>query len=52
MKILFFQNMSESERMKELIKKAMKSVASYNSQMQKEKKEERQTFYDLQTMVS
>ena len=44
--------MSEEDKMKELIKKAMKSVSSYNAQLQKEKKDERFLYYDLQTMVS
>lgn len=41
----------DQDRMKELIKKAIKSAAMYNSQFQKEKKEERQKYFDLQTMV-
>lgn len=43
-------NLSEKDRMKEMIKKAMKYVAAYNSQLQKEKQDERKSFYDLQTM--
>lgn len=43
--------MSEADRMKEMIKKAMKSVSNYNLQLQKEKKEERNLYFDLQTMV-
>lgn len=43
--------LSESDRMKELIKKAIKSVAKYNSQMQKEISDERRKYFDLQTMV-
>jgi hypothetical protein len=43
--------LSESDRMKELIKKAIKSVAKYNSQMQKEIADERRKYFDLQTMV-
>ena len=43
--------LSEADRMKELIKKAMKSVSNYNLQLQKEKKEERNLYFDLQTMV-
>jgi len=42
--------LSESDRMKELIKKAIKSVAKYNSQMQKEISDERRKYFDLQTM--
>lgn len=42
--------MSEADRMKELIKKTMKSVSNYNLQLQKEKKEERNLYFDLQTM--
>ena len=44
--------MSEEDKMKELIKKAMKSVSSYNTILQKEKKDERFLYYDLQTMVN
>lgn len=44
--------MSGKEKMKEMIKKAMESVAVYNKHLQNEKLEERKTFYDLQTMVS
>ena len=44
--------MSEADRMKELIKKTMKSVSNYNLQLQKEKKEERNLYFDLQTMVN
>lgn len=44
-------HMSESDRMRELIKKAIKSVAAYNSQLQKEIREERRKYFDLQTMV-
>ena len=40
------------DRMKELIKKTIKSVAMYNSQLQKEVREERRRCFDLQTMVS
>jgi hypothetical protein len=40
-----------SKRMKDLIKRAMKSVASYNQLLVKEKTEERSTCFDLQTMV-
>ncbi|CAF0800235.1 unnamed protein product [Brachionus calyciflorus] len=43
-------SLNEKDRMKEMIKKAIRSVAAYNSQIQKEKQEERKTFYDLQTM--
>ena len=42
--------MTPSEKMKEMIRKAMKSATSYNSQLQREKKSERASFYDLQTM--
>ena len=37
--------------MKEMIRKAMQSVANYNMQLIIEKKEERSTCFDLQTMV-
>lgn len=37
--------------MKEMIKKAMKSAANYNKRLQREKQEERETFFDMQTMV-
>lgn len=43
--------LTEQEKQREQIKKAMKSAASYNSMLQKEKKEERYSFFDLQTMV-
>jgi hypothetical protein len=42
--------LTASEKMKEMIRKAMKSATSYNSQLQREKKNERASFYDLQTM--
>jgi hypothetical protein len=42
--------MSDTDKMKEMIKKAMKSTLLFNAQLQREKKEERQTFFDLQTM--
>lgn len=42
----------EKDRMKELIKKTIKSVAMYNSQLQKEVRDERRKCFDLQTMVS
>lgn len=38
--------------MKEIIKKSIKSASEYNSMLQKEKKEERSTCFDLQTMVT
>jgi len=41
----------EKDRMKELIKKTIKSVAMYNSQLQKEIRDERRKYFDLQTMV-
>ena len=44
--------MSEADRMKELIKKTIKSVSNYNLQLQKERKEERNLYFDLQTMVN
>jgi len=43
--------MSEADRMKELVKKTIKSVSNYNLQLQKERKEERNLYFDLQTMV-
>ncbi|RNA34976.1 PHD finger 10 [Brachionus plicatilis] len=43
-------NLSEKDKMKEMVRKAMESVATYNSQIQREKLEERKSFYDLQTM--
>jgi hypothetical protein len=43
--------LTEQEKLREQIKKAMKSASSYNSMLQKEKKEERYSFFDLQTMV-
>ena len=42
----------DSDKMKEMIKKAMKSAAKYNKMMQREKQEDRLTFFDLQTMVT
>lgn len=43
-------NLSAAERMKEMIRKAIKSANSYNSQLQREKKSTRSSFFDLQTM--
>ena len=43
--------MNESERLKELIKKAAQSASNYNAHFQREKKAERQSYFDLQTMV-
>jgi hypothetical protein len=44
-------NLSEADKMKELIKKTIKSASKYNSELQREKKEERKSYFDLQTMV-
>ena len=33
------------------MKKAIKSSSEYNAQLQKEKKDERNTYFDLHTMV-
>ena len=43
-------HLTDSEKMKEMIRKAIKSATSYNSQLQREKKTDRASFYDLQTM--
>lgn len=42
--------LSEADRMKELMRKAIKSVTSYNQNLQKEKKTERKSYFDHQTM--
>lgn len=42
--------LSEADRMKELMKKAIKSVTAFNLNLQKEKKAERGSYFDLQTM--
>lgn len=42
--------LSEAERMKELMKKAMKSATTYNANLNKEKKTDRGSYFDLQTM--
>lgn len=44
--------MSEEERLKEAMRKAMYSASNFNAQLQREKKEERNSFFDLQTFVS
>ena len=38
--------------MKELMKKATKSAAEYNKMFQRERRDERNSFFDLQTMVT
>jgi uncharacterized protein YeeX (DUF496 family) len=43
---------NSGQRAKDLIRKAMQSVANYNAQLAREKKEERSACFDLQTMVS
>ncbi len=48
----FSQLLSEADRMKEMLKKAMKSATAYNANLQKEKRAERSAYFDLQTMVS
>jgi hypothetical protein len=42
--------LSEADRMKELMRKAIKSVTEYNQNLQKEKKTERNSYFDHQTM--
>lgn len=42
--------LSEAERMKEAMKKAMKSATAYNANLQREKRSERAGYFDLQTM--
>ena len=42
--------MTPSEKMREMIRKAIRSAGAYNTQLQREKKSERAAFYDLQTM--
>lgn len=44
--------LSEAERMKELMRKAMKSATAFNQNLQKEKMTERRVYFDTQTMVS
>lgn len=41
--------MSESDRLKEQMRRAMLSASDFNSQLQKEKREERNFFFDIQT---
>jgi hypothetical protein len=43
--------LSEAERLKEMTKKAIKSAISYNQNLLKERKTERRSYFDLQTMV-
>lgn len=47
----FFQPKLEKSKMSLYIKKAMKSAAEWNSSFQKERREERKAYLDLQTFV-
>lgn len=42
--------LSEADRFKEAMKKAMKSATAYNANLQREKRAERAAYFDLQTM--
>jgi hypothetical protein len=41
----------EKDKMAALVKKAMKSCSDFNANFNREKREERKMFFDLQTMV-
>lgn len=41
----------EKSKMADYVKKAMKSASEFNSQFQKERREDRRAYFDLQTMV-
>lgn len=47
----FFQPKLEKSKMSLYIKKAMKSAAEWNTSFQKERREERKAYLDLQTFV-
>lgn len=46
-----FQPAVDSAKMKNYIKKAVRQAAEYNASLMREKREERQYYLDLQTMV-
>lgn len=50
--VAFLQATGDREKLKAYISKAMKSAAEFNVLFNKERREERQAYFDLQTQVS